>query len=261
MLCAVDGTRTSLHAVGRGCELLDADARLTILICTDEAGSGAWTTAAVSPARARRALNRAAEIAAKAGVRAETLLDPGGPPVERVLELAASHPLLALGAPMVPRGAGLWIGGVALHAVHHLPSSLLIAREAPLAAGEQILLALDGSEDAVGLTDIAADAARRLQRGVVVVHAVGVESRSQRHHLEVQRERLREALGAAPEVVTKAERPVSAILGVARERQASLIIMGSRRIAGVRALGSVSERVAHRARCSVLIIRPEEQGS
>lgn len=111
------------------------------------------------------------------------------------------------------------------------------------------------------MTRIAAYVAARLERGVVVVHAVGVESRSQRHHLDAQRERLGEALGVAPEVVIEADRPADATLGVARERHSSLIIMGSRRVGGVRALGSVSERVAHSARCSVLIIRPEERGA
>jgi len=251
VLCGIDGTPTALRAVARTCELVAPEAHVAILVCT---GAGAW----ISHNRAQQALTTAAEIARRAGVNAETLLDPAGPPVERVLERAESHRLLALGAPMVPRGTGLWIGGVALYAVHHLPSSLLIAREPPLGAGEQIVLALDGSEDAPGLIKIAAHAARRLRRGVVVVHAVGVESRSERHHLEAERRRLAEALGAAPQVVVEAKPPVDAILDVARERQASLIVMGSRRIGGVRALGSVSERVAHRARCSVLIIRPEE---
>jgi nucleotide-binding universal stress UspA family protein len=59
-------------------------------------------------------------------------------------------------------------------------------------------------------------------------------------------------------LVVEAKRPVDAILDLAREQQASMIIMGSRRVGGLRALGSVSERVAHRARSSVLIIRPEE---
>jgi nucleotide-binding universal stress UspA family protein len=261
VLCAIDASRTSLRAVSRACELLAPDARMTVLVCTHETGAGAWASADVSAARARRALTRAAEMARQAGLRGETVLDPDGPPIDRVLERAASHPLLALGAPVMPRGAGLWVGGVALHAVHHLPSSLLIARERPLAAGAHILLALDGTDDAPGLPMIAAYAARRLKRGVVVVHAVGVESRSQPHHLEAQRDRLAGLLGVAPEMVIEAKRPAEAILAVARERQTSLIIMGSRRIGGVRALSSVSERVAHRARCSVLVIRPEEQGS
>jgi nucleotide-binding universal stress UspA family protein len=261
VLCAIDGTRTSYRSVSRACELMVPDAHLTILVCTHESGAGAWESAEVSPQRARRALSKAAEIAGQAGIEAETVLDPGGPAIKRVLERAASHPMLALGAPVVPRWAGLWIGGVALHAVHHLPSSLLIAREAPLAAGDHIVLALDGSDDAPGLIEIAARAARRLDRGIAAVHAVGVESRSERHHLEAQRERLAEALGAPPEMVVEAEHPADLILTVASRRESSLIIMGSRRVGGVRALGSVSERVTHRARCSVLVIRPEEQGS
>ena len=39
--------------------------------------------------------------------------------------------------------------------------------------------------------------------------------------------------------------------------RASLVVVGSRGLGGVRALGSVSERVAHRAPCSVLIVRGE----
>jgi hypothetical protein len=35
-----------------------------------------------------------------------------------------------------------------------------------------------------------------------------------------------------------------------------LIVVGSRGLHGPRALGSVSERVAHRAPCSVLVVRP-----
>lgn len=35
----------------------------------------------------------------------------------------------------------------------------------------------------------------------------------------------------------------------------SLIVLGSRGLHGIRALGSVSERVAHRAPCSVLVVR------
>jgi len=35
-----------------------------------------------------------------------------------------------------------------------------------------------------------------------------------------------------------------------------LLVLGSRGLRGVHALGSVSERAAHRAGCSVLVIRP-----
>jgi nucleotide-binding universal stress UspA family protein len=39
------------------------------------------------------------------------------------------------------------------------------------------------------------------------------------------------------------------------EVDAGLLVVGSRGLRGVRALGSVSERAAHRAGCSVLVVR------
>jgi nucleotide-binding universal stress UspA family protein len=37
-----------------------------------------------------------------------------------------------------------------------------------------------------------------------------------------------------------------------------LIVVGSRGLRGVRALGSLSERIAHEAHCSVLVVRSSE---
>ena len=49
-----------------------------------------------------------------------------------------------------------------------------------------------------------------------------------------------------------AAQPVPAL--VERSREADLVVVGSRGLHGLRALGSVSERVAHRADCSVLVV-------
>jgi nucleotide-binding universal stress UspA family protein len=46
---------------------------------------------------------------------------------------------------------------------------------------------------------------------------------------------------------------VPALLAAAAD--ADLLVVGSRGLRGLRALGSVSEQVAHRARCSVLVVR------
>ena len=43
-------------------------------------------------------------------------------------------------------------------------------------------------------------------------------------------------------------------LNVASET-ADLVVVGSRGLRGMRALGSLSERLAHEARCSVLVVR------
>jgi nucleotide-binding universal stress UspA family protein len=47
--------------------------------------------------------------------------------------------------------------------------------------------------------------------------------------------------------------PVRAL--VVASTDADLVVVGSRHLRGLKALGSVSERVAHRAHCSVLIVR------
>jgi nucleotide-binding universal stress UspA family protein len=56
---------------------------------------------------------------------------------------------------------------------------------------------------------------------------------------------------ASTEVVSG--KPVGALLEASE--QADLVVLGSRGLHGLRALGSVSERVAHEASCSVLVVR------
>ena len=54
-----------------------------------------------------------------------------------------------------------------------------------------------------------------------------------------------------------ARRKALDVLEVASET-ADLIVVGSRGLRGLRALGSLSERIAHEARCSVLVVRSPE---
>lgn len=50
-----------------------------------------------------------------------------------------------------------------------------------------------------------------------------------------------------------ARRPVEALVEASRD--ADLLIVGSRGLRGMASLGSVAERVAHKAECPVLIVR------
>ena len=94
-----------------------------------------------------------------------------------------------------------------------------------------------------------------------MVHAAGAESRSAPHHLTAQHERLAKALGREPELLVAPDDPVELIVRVARERGTSLIVMGSRRVGGLRALGSVSEKVAYKTGCSILIVHAAQRGA
>jgi nucleotide-binding universal stress UspA family protein len=55
------------------------------------------------------------------------------------------------------------------------------------------------------------------------------------------------------DVTLRGEKPLQALIAAAE--RADLVVVGSRGLRGLRSIGSVSERVAHRASCSVLVVR------
>lgn len=62
----------------------------------------------------------------------------------------------------------------------------------------------------------------------------------------------------APEVQERDGRALALL--EAESEAADLVVVGSRRLQGLKSLGSVSERVAHRASCSVLVVRLSAPG-
>jgi nucleotide-binding universal stress UspA family protein len=74
--------------------------------------------------------------------------------------------------------------------------------------------------------------------------------------LEQAAERLREA-GVEVETHAREGDPADAILDVAEEQQADLIVVGNKGMTGAKRflLGSVPNKVSHHAPCSVMIIR------
>lgn len=71
------------------------------------------------------------------------------------------------------------------------------------------------------------------------------------------REALEQAEGVAAETHARQGDPADAILDVAEERGADLIVVGNKGMTGAKRflLGSVPNKVSHHAPCSVLIIR------
>ena len=80
--------------------------------------------------------------------------------------------------------------------------------------------------------------------------------------LDEQVRKVREAGGSVKEAHLRlGERRDQAIIHLAEEIGAGLIVMGSRGLGGVRRalIGSVSDSVVRHAHCPVLIVRPEKQ--
>jgi nucleotide-binding universal stress UspA family protein len=126
--------------------------------------------------------------------------------------------------------------------------SVLVAR--PHHDGEwqprDVVAGLDGSPSAFAALATADELVSRLGSAVEVVYATAGGPVPQ------------EAWGERVDTLEEAH-PVAALID--RSKRADLVVVGSRGLHGVRALGSVSERVAHRARCSVLVVNEPTSGS
>ena len=151
--------------------------------------------------------------------------------------------LVALGGRRSSRFLGILLGDTGTELVHDAACSILLA--CPAQAGpwrpRRIVAGLDSSAHALAALRIADELAGRFGGTVEAVSATGGKT--------IERD------GAWSDRVDTWDpaQPVTAL--VERSRTVDLVVVGSRGLHGVGALGSVSERVAHEAHCTVLIVQ------
>jgi nucleotide-binding universal stress UspA family protein len=150
--------------------------------------------------------------------------------------------LVALGGRRSSRFLGMMLGDTGTELLHDAVCSILLARPTREGAWRprRIVVGLDSSSYALAALRIADELAGRLGGSVEVVSATGGKS-IDRHPAWADRVQNWDPANAAHALVE-------------RSQAADLIVVGSRGLHGVRALGSVSERVAHQAHCTVLVI-------
>ena len=213
----------------------------------------------IGPGEATRIVDRATELAEQAGVPVTIEVEPATPPARVVLEWAEDHDLLALGAP-----GGSWLGGLLIHgvgdaAVRSFNTPILAAR-ANHARGvdpyEHVVIASDGLPDSDRPTQIAGEIARAHGSRVTLLHALGHSRSSVREHVKLQSEALASAGSEQPDLVLLNGHPSHVLTDAIVELAPSLLVVGTRRRAGLRAIGSVSGHLVHEAPCSVLLVPP-----
>ncbi len=270
ILCAVDGTAASIAGVKVAASLAGADGHLTLLAVTAVTEDG-HHAAAISPTRAERFLERAKRIADDAGVPATTIVDPDGPPVEVILARAHDHDLLTLGAPaiswlggMIIGGVsssfgGLLVGGVTAPVLSRRSTPMLVVRDTDAGSlrGHRILVASDGAEGSDRLVELAGRLGQSQGAQVTIVNALVGESNMNPRAIQAQAHALELMLPDSEKPRIEPGKPWDVILDDAKSTGAALIVIGSRRLSGIRALGSVSRRAVHDAPCSVLVVPPE----
>jgi nucleotide-binding universal stress UspA family protein len=259
ILCAVDGTRRSTAAVRMAASLAGPDGHLTLLAVTAVSGSGAYTAAAISPSRVQYVLDGAKRIADDASVPSTTAVDPGSPPVKVILKRASHHDLLAIGAPATSWLGGMLIGGVAAAALGQFTTPMLVVRRSFTGSlrGRRILVASDGQEGSDRVVELAGRLGLSQDANVTLLHALGSESKVCPRRIQAQARALELTLLRTDQAWVEPGKAWEVILNAAKSTKAAMVVIGSRRLGGLRALGSVSRRVVHDAPCSVLLLPPD----
>lgn len=256
--------RTVVCGIDRSDEALEA-ARQALRIGADDAdywALSAWNPglavyAGIHAAEAMRSLRDESTTALQRAAAELPMLRPmrlKGPEVAALLSGIANlrADLVSVGSHGQSRAAGVLFGSVASAMVHHAPCSVLIARQARADEFPRLILhANDGSPESLHAARVAGELASRHDSTVVTVHV----SEGDGHGVADEAVALLEATGREPVIKVEQGSPHRVIVETANGANAALIVMGSRGRTGVAALGSVSERVAHRADCSVLIVR------
>ncbi len=248
VVCGVDGSDEGLVAVRQAAAL--ARESLTLVMAVDP-----WDELLFGPPGSRpgpRPLERAEETLAAAAREADgcagevrTRLVEGRPDRALLREATATGAgLVVVGSHGRGRMASAILGSVATTMINDARCSVLVARPTRGADSRigTAVVGLDGSAASVPALRVATEL--RDAHGT----AVRVIAAEQGAALDrVAR------LAEGHELTTVGGDAVRALIDAAAD--ADLVIVGSRGLGGIRALGSVSARVAHGAPCSVLVAR------
>lgn len=256
ILCGVNGSRYSRLAAEQALELAGSDGAVHFLAVTDVVGVGPNRMARVGPWRAAQAIDHAKRLARKRGAVATTELRRDTDPRRALLTEAAGYDLLVIGSHARTRAEGVITGSTAALALHESDVPVLIARPPidgkPMAG--RIVVASDGTAGDRPAIDVAATIAARSGGSVILLHVQDSEPPEVRRELADQATDLFLATGTEPVILTPRGR-IEEVIAITADLHATLLVLGSHRRHGARALVSVSERVGARARCSVLVLR------
>ena len=219
-----------------------------------------------------------AQVSAAVGDQPVEIFIEAGWPHAQVLRLAEEWraDLVVVGARGAAAPADVLLGQSAERIVRHAHCPVLIARPAP--AGGRIVIGTDFSDPALPAVHAGVAEARRTGARITLLHAIedsfGVTIQSgptwempwitapeqRREAQDAARRWLDEALvlaGATGDAVVGFGDPATLLVAAAREGGAELVVVGTAGRTGLRRvlLGSVAEKVARTAPCSVLVVR------
>jgi nucleotide-binding universal stress UspA family protein len=248
VVCGIDGSPESLEALRQAERLRPETGELHLVAVAElrRAVHGGFAAPALYDEIATEAERALTEAGQQCEAASSRLVE--GEPVSALLKAIdrVGATLVALGSHGHGRAAGIVLGGTASKMLHEAPCSVLVARAPGDAAGfpSSIVVGVDGSQVSSQAYGVARELGDRLGVRVRALAASGGKA------LDLEGLKRFEALE------WDEQKPVKAL--VEASQNAGLMVVGSRGLHGLSALGSVSERVAHEASSSVLVVRSHE---
>ena len=248
VVAGVDGSDAGYEAARQAARLVAADGWLELFtaVYLVEANLAAWSAPQIRAKLEREATEAVCFGAAIAGPRARSRL-VSGPPLQSLMrELEKKQATLAVvGTHGHSRLSEIMIGGVAGALLHSAPCSVCIARRPATEAvfPRAIVAGWDGSPESEAAVAVGRQLADRFGASLSIVTALGGK--------DVDHER-----ADLLEAITVEGHPVEALVEAGKD--ADIVVVGSRGLHGIKPLGSVSERVAHQASCSVIVLRASD---
>jgi nucleotide-binding universal stress UspA family protein len=251
IVVGVDGTEWGLEALRQALTLAPENGSTVEAVTALDTAPAVWTGFEASywvgllDKEAQEARDEAADtLSGRAG--SARVVEGRPVPVLREARDSVDATLLALGGRHSSRLLGIVLGDTVTELLHDGVCSVFVARPPENGTWQPrtIVVGVDGSPSSLAGLACADDIATRLGGRVEVVaagEAAAIEGDGE----------WAERLERQPDA-----EPVGTLLE--RSREADLVVVGSRSLHGLRALGSVSERVVHGSSCSVLVVHAPE---
>ncbi len=283
ILLSTDGSEFSEGAVREAIKLAkNCSSRLSVLTVLDynpELDAVAPQITERKEKAARAHLDEVQSRAKNSGIECSTMVSKGEDAYRVIVDQAAKN-----GISMIVMGRRgrtglerLVMGSVTARVIGHAPCSVLVVPHAAHLDFKSIVLATDGSPYSAGAASEAIGLAKRNESMLTVVAVVPAEmatptdidftvnqreliAEKEMHNAEKNAQAVKEAAqkeGLTVKAYVMSGKPSEAIIQIAGERKADLIVLGSHGRTGVERLllGSVAERVIVLASCPVLVVK------